>query len=101
MDNILTVSNRRYVVGRRKEDMDPQLLTAIAGLLTAVATLVKVLQHDGIIKETVATTADTNIKVTQTQQATNGAISDLATHMQALASAANTFAQAAKYQQHS
>ena len=32
--------------------MDPDLITAIATLLTAIATLYKVLQHDGILKDT-------------------------------------------------
>ena len=82
---------RHHLAGRRKEDMDPQLITAIAGLLTAAATLIKVLQHDGIIKQTSAT-------VTRTAAQSDSAIAELSTHMQALAEAAATFAAAAKQQ---
>jgi hypothetical protein len=32
--------------------VNAELITAIAGLLTAITTLVKVLQHDGILKDT-------------------------------------------------
>ena len=34
--------------------MDPQLITAIVALITAITTLVKVLQHGEILKETQA-----------------------------------------------
>ena len=37
--------------------IDPTLITALATLLTALAALIKVLQHDGLLRETQATVA--------------------------------------------
>ena len=76
-----------------------QLVAALAALLTALATLIKVLQHDGIIKETAAGVRDTNGDVQQAKaQATAAADAareaqrTINTHLDGLTAAAAAFA---------
>jgi len=79
--------------------VDVQVITAIAALITSVATLIKVLQHEKIFIGTNDMIKATNGKVTEATQAAADAASAarasqllINAHLDALTSAAQAFA---------
>jgi len=83
-----------------------QLIVAVTGLVTAFVTLFKVLQHDGIIKQTATQVTSTKasaeigaLAAAHADEQATAARETLETHLSALVDAAGAFHDSAKEQQ--